>query len=152
MTETFEVQTAQEVFETVARHLFAQGHQAKNEGGTCVLLDPVTQRRCAVGCLIPAAQYDPEMEENSVVETLLGDRYIPDPSDEDGDVISSGELLFPQLALLSSHQALLERLQHTHDTPSEWHSTETMRHALESVARRSDLDGAFLNDLSFSDR
>ena len=54
--------TPQEAFETVAKHLLAQGRPSKNEKGMCVYRGP-DGLKCAVGALIPDEAYDPRMED-----------------------------------------------------------------------------------------
>lgn len=50
----------QEIFDTVARHLFKQGHPAV-EDGSC-LYRASNGDRCAAGVLITDRYYDPKME------------------------------------------------------------------------------------------
>ena len=53
--------TKAEVFYHVIAHLRAQGVQAKNEQGSCRYRTP-EGLKCAAGCLIPDAEYNPEFE------------------------------------------------------------------------------------------
>ena len=136
--------TAQEVFETVARHLFAQGKQAMaklpNGVESCAYRAHDGKGRCAVGVLIPDEIYDPKMEGNDI-RNLLND--INDDEEE---------VKFPQLSFLEPNQMLLAELQDVHDSEANWHSSETMRNRLHDAARDFDLDAKFLTNLSFSDR
>jgi hypothetical protein len=53
--------TPQEIFDTVATHLFTQGHKAINGHGGCVYRCR-DGSKCAVGVLIPDDKYFPKME------------------------------------------------------------------------------------------
>lgn len=53
--------TKAEVFYFVIAHLRAQGVQAKTEQGSCRYRTP-EGLKCAAGCLIPDAKYNPEFE------------------------------------------------------------------------------------------
>lgn len=55
--------TPQEIFDTVATHLLAQGHQAK-QGAFCMYRMP-NGSKCAAGFLIPDEAYRPSMENKS---------------------------------------------------------------------------------------
>lgn len=55
----------QEIFDTVVKHLFAQNARALGGNGCAyraLAKDNVTVLKCAVGCLIPDADYDPDYE------------------------------------------------------------------------------------------
>jgi hypothetical protein len=61
--------TAQEAFDTVARHLLDQGHAATtkdDEGFLICRYRAANGDRCAVGCLIPDGLYKPGFEGSSV--------------------------------------------------------------------------------------
>lgn len=56
---------AQEIFDTVVRHLKTQGKQSRTSSGTCVYRKfeaDGSVLKCAVGCLIPDDVYTPEMD------------------------------------------------------------------------------------------
>lgn len=89
----------QEIFNTVANHLIKQGHQASDDEA-CLYLDPETNFRCAVGCLIPPEDYKPEMEGKLPIS--LRSR--------------SGTPLFSDSTL-----PLLNMLQKVHDNHSHYH-------------------------------
>jgi len=93
----------QTIFNTVVDHLRKQGCRAESEWGEgCRYLDD-RGRKCAVGCLIPADKYTPEME-GKTLYTLLREDYWSDLQD------------------LAAHEALLTHLQCCHDTcpPEIW--------------------------------
>lgn len=48
----------QEIFDKVLNHMRNQKLPARNNG-SCVYYDETTNRKCAIGCLIPTEQYDP---------------------------------------------------------------------------------------------
>lgn len=94
----------QEIYDTVVRHLYEQGHQAlTKEAGICAYR---TARgdKCAVGVLIPDNLYVPKME-GRACDSLLNK--------------------FPALkAMFPDHDALplLENLQSVHDFENNWDS------------------------------
>lgn len=123
--------TSQEVFDTVAKHLFGQGRPAAklDEFG-----DPdgcfyrsADGLKCAIGALIPDDQYDPEFE---------------------GSAASTIAHAIPSLHGVSS--SLLDCLQGVHDSGEPWRSTEAMRKALRDVAKDCKVKTAILSDLSFN--
>lgn len=131
---------AQEIFDKVATHLFAQGVRAYG------LTDPVTGdtnclyrgpngTKCAVGVLIPDEDYDDKIEEMSADDAI----YLLAPKSQ-------------TCASLRAHDKLLSTLQDAHDDEEYWQSTAQMRKALRSVADWHDLNPAILDTLSFKDR
>lgn len=66
--------TAQQKFDTVAKHLITQGTQAYASGEGCQYRGP-NKTACAVGCLIPDDVYNRDMEGNTVTSVL---REFPD--------------------------------------------------------------------------
>lgn len=54
--------TRQEIFNTVADHLLAQGRPAMRIGTKMCAYRSADGATCAVGCLIPDTHYTPEME------------------------------------------------------------------------------------------
>lgn len=127
--------TPQEIFDTVARHLFTQGHPARDNDNDVCQYHAENGDKCAVGILIPPDIYISDFEGNNV--TRLLDHYhdenvLPDFFFENGD--------------------LLEDLQNVHDGVSYWHTTNAMRFALERVARDHDLNAEILDTLTFGGR
>jgi hypothetical protein len=131
--------TPQEIFDTVARHLFAQGERAgivtdydydNNEGFACRYRAP-GGTVCAVGKLIPDDAYDPAMEGCGV--ELLMDNFGPD--------------LPPWM---QDRCGLLGRLQMVHDQKSHWIDDKRMRWELSLVAQAYGLDDSLLPGLSFN--
>jgi hypothetical protein len=156
----------QQIFETVARHLFAQGKRAvkfnesayhrevaerirhnwggkpdKEEYQTCQYRSP-DGLKCAVGCLIPDEYYDVGMEGNGVYSILS--RYpllkklldVKNVMDDDNQ----------------SDDSLLSKLQNTHDNKEYWETSKVMRDRLLQIAHWFNLDGSFLSELRFQDR
>ena len=101
--------TAQEVFDTVARHLLRQGRRAVNCRGDEQKCSYRAENgdQCAVGCLIPRRAYVPEMEEVGSAGLLF--------------VFCSERGQTWHVPYLP-HLDLLEDLQHLHDTlyPFAW--------------------------------
>jgi hypothetical protein len=89
--------TPQEIFDTVARHLIAQGRQAKDEGGNCVYRAE-DGSKCAVGCLITDEEYVPSME-----TVVFGQR----------EAGTERQIAWPPRLL--AHKRLLHVLQDVHD-------------------------------------
>lgn len=125
---------AQEIFDTVATHLFTQGRRAKNDDGKCVYR-AADGTKCAVGILIPDADYSEFIEETSADDAVA--------------ILAKNS---PACAALVPHSELLEELQKVHDAQHHWMDSEIMRDALREVADRLDLDSTIVNDLSFKDR
>jgi hypothetical protein len=75
---TLSTTTNQETFDTVVRHLVAQGHRAMRDG-SCVYFDRPTGDRCAIGALIPGEELVAYQQVQSFVD-LVDDGYasIPD--------------------------------------------------------------------------
>lgn len=67
--------TDQEVFDTVAKHLHAQGKPAYSEAlGSCMYRGP-GGTKCAVGCLIPDEVYRNEMDSVGGIHDLITRDY-----------------------------------------------------------------------------
>jgi hypothetical protein len=125
---------SQEIFDTVALHLFDQGERAQIHPGQCVYRTS-TGNACAVGCLIPDEIYSNDMECNNVPP--LFDKFC--------HILPSDIFNYSTLDLLSC-------LQHAHDCSFSWANTEEMRIALREVADAYNLDSGILQFLSFGDR
>lgn len=52
------IMNKQEIFDKVLNHMREQKLPARNNGN-CVYYDEVTNRKCAIGCLIPTSKYKP---------------------------------------------------------------------------------------------
>jgi hypothetical protein len=104
---------AQEVFDTVVTHLRNQKVKSMNDEGECLYRGP-NGLMCAVGCLIPDDQYDPNMENNPI------------------DVLLNTDLLQGDLRkTLTRFKSLLNKLQILHDDEAPWtnkgHETDEER-------------------------
>ena len=124
--------TPREAFERVRAHLLAQGRRATpNIGASCMyrLREPGgTVLRCAVGCLVTDAAYDPGMERTTV------DMLAPRDGRWVVETVTVHEALLPAAALLAhalnesgvtatpEMRALLDELQCLHDAvaPDRW--------------------------------
>lgn len=104
------MRTAQQLFDTVVIHLRNQGqksHIMEDPQGKwygCYYRSP-EGHKCAIGCLIPDADYSPEFEEKNL-DKLLDQKLLPARTHNE----------------LSKHRELLKALQFTHDFKpiSEW--------------------------------
>ena len=107
--------TPQEIFDTVAKHLFAQGRRATiretdiyGEVSAACRYRAEDGTKCAVGALIPDEVYDPKMEGYDVDCVLSSDPgYLPE--------------------WMHDNAELLRALQTAHDAESSWVTTEAMR-------------------------
>lgn len=126
--------TPQEIFDTVATHLFTQGVRAAREDGFSVYRTP-EGLKCAVGCLIPDSDYDFKMECGTINE-LIDSNYLPDDVHE----------------VFADNRGLLRRLQVAHDVSHDWDSSENMTVELNCVAAEFGLSPSILANLSFKDR
>lgn len=129
---------AQEIFNTVARHLFKQGERAVKRGDV-VCKYRAGNLKCAVGALIPDELYDPDMdkefgEDGTGVRSLVN-RF--------GNVLPSW---------FDEHWRLLESLQLVHDRLDNWNTTDDMRQDLKEVAMSYGLDDHILDYLAFVGR
>ena len=89
------MRTAQQIFDTVVRHLRQQGAKSSDEMH-CLYRDP-NGRKCALGCLIDEAHYVRTMEYNSLTKLL------------ETQILGDLKLEF------QAHKNLLIDLQDTHD-------------------------------------
>jgi hypothetical protein len=125
---------AQEIFDTVAKHLFTQGCRSievDDEGEESCLYRGPEGRICAVGVLIPDELYQGSMEHQNSDMLLETECYA-----------------FP--AWMSGNQRLLRSLQRVHDSSINWEDSRTMRGALLGVAHLYELSPAALDGLSFA--
>jgi hypothetical protein len=131
--------TPQEIFDTVAKHLFAQGERAgiqlEDEDGdvgvgfSCRYRAP-GGRSCAVGKLIPDDVYTHVMEGTSAEG--ICEMYT--------DVLP---------AWMSDNIGLLIKLQIAHDEKDSWTDDASMKYALGLAADRFKLDKSVLEGLTF---
>ena len=132
--------TPQEIFDTVARHLFTQGTRAYDE-----IIDQCQYRgpggtKCAVGCLIPDEAYSRDMEGwpvENVVVSFGNNSAEPRPG-------------FP--VWLEDNASLLACLQAVHDRKESWDSEDTLHSALAKVARRCNLSAGVLTGLKWGSK
>jgi len=119
----------QQIFDTVAAHLFRQGRRAM-DGSGCRYRSG-DGLKCAVGCFIPDEAYDPDIEGVSCYDLRVRSLLPFKPDDYT--------------------LALLHMLQGTHDNRENWVDTQAMREALARVAERFKLSFVPEN-YQFSDR
>lgn len=125
----------QEIFNTIATHLFTQGGRAteysENVKRDICLYRTEGGRKCAIGCLIPDDAYIPRMEGQGIGGLML--HFVH---------------LLP--VWFSPNKELLGQLQSVHDAPSSWFTNETLRDVLKGVARTFNLNDDILETLSFN--
>jgi hypothetical protein len=124
--------THQELFDTVATHLFTQGEQSLCESGS---VDATCAYRgdngltCAVGCILPDDIYTNDMEgegvQSDLVSAAIAEAY--------------GAEAVP----------LLTCLQHCHDNPINWRTSRMMRRQLSNVAQAEGLCPDIVYNLEF---
>lgn len=138
----------QEIFNTVATHLFNQGRPAarimrdkdgKEHAGAC-LYRTDDGLKCAVGVMIPDDIYRISMENRSVK-----------------GILESSSFNLPVSIFNDQNIALLQALQLLHDNYTEdesdtWGSTDRMKAAFASLAFQFNLNPSVLDNLKFSDR
>ena len=122
---------AQEIFDTVATHLFKQGRQAtsRQAGGLCVYRGE-GGLKCAVGVLIPDQLY---------TETMEGSTFF--------GLADEAEWGLPEW--MADNRSLLWDLQGAHDVTRNWESSAAMKRALNKVAAKSGLASDVLDELAF---
>lgn len=132
----------QEIFDTVAKHLFTQGVQSIEEDtGRCLYRGP-NGTMCAAGALISDELYVPEIEGYGVW-TLCDDPLDRHTDKFDGFVIPTW---------MKEHAGLVSALQGVHDAESNWESTENMCRALLGIAIHYEVNAGILLGLSFKDK
>ncbi len=136
--------TAQEVFDKVARHLFAQGKRAMRPGGKSCGYRGAEKTACAAGCLVADADYTPRMENEPVDVLVIAARH--------GAYSGAPSLPFIRDGAIGGHSKLVTALQNVHDWSDGWTDTDAMRRELRLVALAYRLDPAILGGLSFADR
>jgi hypothetical protein len=122
---------AQEIFDTVAKHLAAQGRPAhKGPSSRACAYRAHDGLKCAVGVLILDEEYDPDWDQNTKTVTELA---------------AMGKLP----TRLMEHCELLGKLQDAHDYAA---SGECLRNRLLEVAGAFALSPAVLDALTFPDK
>ena len=125
----------QDIFDTVAKHLFTQGQQSI-VNGICQYRDE-NDHSCAVGCLIPDSIYETKFEGQPINWLLAECDLLRDTLGGENDV------------LLMSLQSLHDQRSNDCDP---WLTTLDMQIALADVASIHGLSAAILTDLKFVDR
>lgn len=129
--------TAQEIFDTVARHLIEQGRRAiESYEGNCAYRG-VGGTKCAVGVLIPDDQYTPQIEGASVAFVNLG----RDAGAKLAPARAALKQVLTDLGLLPDHTALLIDLQRAHDNAEDF---SRIKAQLRAVARAHNLNEGVL--------
>jgi hypothetical protein len=100
--ERNDMTTNQTLFDTVVRHLWAQGKRV-HLNGNCKYRAP-GGLKCAVGCLIPDDKYTADMD---------------NPTD------NGLETVMPKAGISMRHEFLLAELQIAHDVADHWNSSNT---------------------------
>jgi len=119
---------AQEIFDTVATHLFTQGQQSRDACfGKCAYRTK-TGLTCAGGCLIQ-------------------DYYVSDMDLLDFSGIETVYRKFRKILpeWIEGNMELLEFLQAVHDNTTNWATVDFMKESLTEVALKRNLDYSVLN-------
>ena len=90
----------QKIFDIISVHLITQNERSLDEAGMCLYQNP-RGLKCAVGALIPDAEYNVNMEGEYFSALSFSNKF----SDSDGQLIS-----------------LLQKV-HDHSPPSEWRTS-----------------------------
>lgn len=135
----------QEIFDTVAKHLFTQGERAVNDDGLCCYRVQLGDKvlKCAVGALIPDEMYREEMDGFGAAKGKVWSCNL------DGIVrrATSGEFALPQYII--DNLELLTDLQQVHDWAA-LYTDESMKRELKRVGLKHCLDVSVLKGLSFN--
>lgn len=110
-------ETAQEVFDIVAKHLLTQNAVSREIGGPCLYRSSNGQK-CAAGCLIPDDKYSAYFEGSNWCD-LVNHHSFPD-----------------------NHLNLISSLQSIHDR----HETSKWKKELKSLADDYELDSGVLEN------
>ena len=122
---------AQEIFDTVAKHLLKQGRRAVNpDMPEMCQYRGANGTKCAVGVLISDEIYD-EMMEGRTINGLVGD------------------VLYALPEWMLKNAKLLADLQAAHDVTYNWRASVVMQQALNKVAAENNLSADVLNELAF---
>lgn len=105
---------AQEIYDTIVKHLFQQGKRSQNDRYCCYRGPDDT--KCSIGAILPDELYYPEMEGNKTIKAIINEN--PDR--------------FPQWMV--DNLGLLSELQNAHDKNFHWEHPDNMRKALEKIA------------------
>lgn len=111
----------QEIFDTVTKHLFAQGMQSVDIS-VCLFRGP-NGTKYAVGCLIPDELYDPKME--GPLSELIDD--------------------WTSLSFLKRNYNILDDLQIIHDSDFTW-VDDALYYSLKTIAQNYHLNQKVLNE------
>jgi hypothetical protein len=131
---------AQEVFDTVCRHLYAQGKPAimnrpQDVHPSCAYRGD-NGTMCAVGCLIPQDEYQPSYEAKDAASVLI--------------MAKRSKKARPVMRSLLPHEDLLTRLQRAHDecyNDYKRFDFSLLRQTLRSIANEFALDTSVLKTL-----
>lgn len=132
----FNVHTAtnQDIYDFVCDHLYRQGKRAWHGGiFTCAYRAP-DGTTCAVGCILPDAQYLPNMESQSI-EVIAQSFNLSWALDSERN---------------PDRTKLLWRLQTIHDSDHSWSTSGEMAHRLTELALEFGLNPAKANQ-TFAD-
>ncbi len=119
---------AQEIFDTVATHLFTQGQQSRDACfGKCAYRTK-TGLTCAVGCLIQDYYVsDMDLIQDSDIKTVYY-RF---------------KKILPEW--IEGNMELLQYLQLVHDCTGNWATVDLMKESLTEVASKHNLDYSVLD-------
>ena len=121
---------AQEIFDTVAVHLFDQGKRSVDKH-FCRYRNDIGLK-CAVGILISEEDYFPEMDKgNKTIKGLI--ELYPNK--------------FPEW--MSENLGLIQALQSVHDKQENWKSSDNMHDALVEIASIYEVNPDILEELNF---
>lgn len=125
-----QIETAQDIFDTVATHLLTQGQRSLNEPGGCAYRG-ANGRMCAFGVLIPDEVYSAED-----METLTAEMVI--------DILLHLDMTAQYAQVLNNNRKLCQDLQDIHDkrNPKVW------RQELYNIADWHNLDSRAIDEQS----
>jgi hypothetical protein len=134
--------TKQQIYNTVATHLFEQGEAARHDKHYCLMLNEKGQM-CAFGCLFKEEDEEKRLDE---IDSQSMIRKFPEY-----EYLRNDDTIWALLTG-SSDNEIPTSLMQVHDTTDSWLNSETMRKALKTVAITHNLDFSILGVLKFKDR
>jgi len=147
----------QEIFNTVAKHLFEQGERASSGDGSCKYRTTNAGGKvlkCAVGALLSddlyVAAMDTEYEGTEEQDDYSNTLHLGSAVTDIVKRAAMGEFKLPYWFV--ANPDFLGKLQHVHDSVMNWHDEDRMKNALRNAAHDEYLDTSILDTLSFAQK
>lgn len=111
------MKTAQEVFDIMVNGVIRQGGRSATPEGSCLYVNPVNSRRCAMGQLIPAELYDPVIEGFSISSFRTAQRDLDEGEGSKAYKATRAAMarIWESIPELAEHYRLVSDIQEIHD-------------------------------------